>query len=242
MSSKFRGFAGILAALTIMLGCATVDGPGVERGAGAAAPVEAPVYRVGDRWVYRVTSAFRATPPYEETHTVTAIGSDGITVAVAVRGPQLAVDRTERWPAPGLVTQGALFDVETRRFREPLQRYRFPLQPRAHWNQFVTNFNDQLNREGIINHYVRVQGYDRVTTPAGTFDAIRMDVIMRLDDEEFWRWPTDCTNTVWYASAVKNSVREVRRCDYMEKGSGAEAMRLPSQNSTIELLSFTPGR
>jgi hypothetical protein len=138
--------------------------------------------------------------------------------------------------------QGALFDVETRRFREPLQRYRFPLQPRATWNQFVTNFNEQTNREGVINHYVRVRGFDRVTTPAGTFDAIRMDVIMRLDDEEFWRWPTDCTYTVWYASAVKASVREVRRCDYMEKGGGAEVMRLPTQNSAIELVSFTPGR
>jgi hypothetical protein len=81
-----------------------------------------------------------------------------------------------------------------------------------------------------------------VTTPAGTFDAVRLLVIMRLDDEEFWRWPTDCTYTVWYAPAAKASVREVKRADYLERASGPDAKaRLPSQNALVELVSFTPG-
>ena len=32
-----------------------------------------------------------------------------------------------------------------------------------------------------------VGGYEKITTPAGTFDAIRLKVFMRLDDETFWR-------------------------------------------------------
>jgi hypothetical protein len=65
---------------------------------------------------------------------------------------------------------------------------------------------------------------------------------MRLDDEEFWRWPTDCTYTIWYAPAVRGAVRERKRADYLEKSGGPDAGgRLPAQNTTVELLSFTPG-
>jgi hypothetical protein len=140
------------------------------------------------------------------------------------------------------VSQGSLFDIETRRFAQPVERYRFPLKPGSNWGQNVRNFNEHLGRDGWINRSVRVGGYERVTTPAGTFDAVRMTVYMRLDDEEFWRWPTDCVYQVWYAPAAKASVREVRRADYLEKGGGPDSGgRLPAQNSTVELVSFTPG-
>lgn len=203
---------------------------------------EAPQFRVGDRWVYRVREGFRVTQVYEETHAVTAIGPDGITVRVTVTGPGPTVERVEKWLDAGRIAQGTLFDIETRRFRQPLERYRFPLQPGASWNQFVDNYNELTMREGRINRYVRVGGYERVTTPAGTFDAVRMTVVMRLDDDEFWRWPTDSTSTVWYAPAVKAVVREVRRADYLEKGGGPDSSgRVPAQNALIELVSFTAG-
>lgn len=228
---------GLLCALALLPGCATLDGGT----AGDAVLAEAPGYRVGDRWVYRVTSGWRMPLDWEETQTVTAVDAGGATVAVAVRGPRISLDRVERWTGPGLVAQGALFDIETRRFREPLVRYRFPLRAGARWNQFVDNYNEFLDREGVINRYVRVAGVERVTTPAGTFEAVRMQVFMRLDDGEFWRWPTDCTYTIWYAPAAKATVREVRRADYLERGNGMEAGRLPAQDARIELVSFTPG-
>lgn len=234
-------FAALLIVVAAVQGCAGVAGPVGPSASGEAVAVEAPRYRVGDRWVYRVRSGWYTPLLYDETRTVTAVGPDGITVAVALRGEQVNVDRVERWAAAGKVVQGTLFDIETRRFREPLDRYRFPLQSGATWSQWIGNYNELTQREGAINHHVRVGRIERVATPAGTFDAIRMQVIMRLDDEEFWRWPTDCYYTVWYAPEVKATVREMRRADYLEKGGGLSVGRLPAQNAQVELVSFTPG-
>ena len=93
--------------------------------------------------------------------------------------------RTELWAAPGLVSVGALYDHETRRFATPLQRYNFPLKPGESWNQWVDNVNESAQSQGAINRYVAVDGWERVATPAGSFDAIRLRVLMRLDDGEF---------------------------------------------------------
>ena len=228
-------------AMSLLSACAGPQGPMAATAGRSGPAVASPQFRVGDRWVYRIRDGFRAAQIYEETHVVTANGPDGVNVQVTVTGPVPTFTRVERWLDAGRVAQGSLFDIETRRFREPLERYRFPLQPGASWNQFVDNYNELTMREGRINRYVRVGGHERVTTPAGTFDAIRLDIVMRLDDDEFWRWPTDCTYTVWYAPAAKAAVREVRRAGYVEKGGGNSPGRLPAQNALIELVSFTAG-
>ena len=87
-----------------------------------------------------------------------------------------------------------------------------------------------------------VRGWETVTTPAGTFDALAMHVVMWLDDEEFWRFPTECNYTVWYAPAVRGVVREVKRAQYREKGGDFDSgAQIRTQNAVVELLSFTPG-
>ena len=174
---------------------------------------------------------------------MTGIGADGITVRVTAQIGNLAVDRVEKWPAPGLVAQGALLDIETRRFATPLERWRFPLAPGASWNQWVDQVNETGGTRGMINYYVRVTGANRVVARAGTFDALRMSVIMRLDDEDAFRFATQVSNIVWYAPAVRATVREERRAEYREKGSGRESFaNFPVQNEVAELVSFTPGR
>jgi hypothetical protein len=89
---------------------------------------------------------------------------------------------------------------------------------------------------------VRVGGRESITTAAGTFDAVRLNVIIHLDDEEFWRTVTDCTYTVWYAPGVKGPVREVRRAEYFMKPIGRDGGgAIRAQYTIIELVSFTPG-
>ena len=95
------GFAALLIVLGAVQGCAGVAGPAAPAGSGAAVAVDAPQYRVGDRWVYRVRSGWRDPIIYDETRTVTAVGSDGVTVAVAVRG-----GAGERRPRRALARRG----------------------------------------------------------------------------------------------------------------------------------------
>ena len=217
----------------VMAGCTMLPSEG-----GPAAP--APTYRVGDRWVYQASDGFRAPTTWEETHEVISVGPAGITVRVTQRGDRIDTARTEEWSAPGLVTMGALYDSETRRFAMPLQRYNFPLAPGHVWNQWVDNVNDSTHREGAINRYVVVGGWQQITTPAGTFDAIQLRVIMHLDDGEFWRWPTTCGDRVWYAPEVRAFVRADREAGYVERG-GHDLPSVRTQHALIELRAFTPG-
>src|SRR5258705_9406778 len=119
-----RSVIAILAifSLTALAGCA--GGPGST---GSGPPADAPDYRVGDRWVYHGNDGFRVKTEWDETHEVTAIGPDGITVRITQKGPTTNVTRTELWSAPGQVKVGAVYDNDTRRFAVPLQRYDFPL-------------------------------------------------------------------------------------------------------------------
>lgn len=229
----------LAACAVVLTACATTDEKGDTSGAVAAAPNPA----VGARWTYRGREGFRWPVVWEETHEVTAAGAGGLTVRVTLKGPTIDIVREEKLVAPGMVSTGALMDVETRRFAMPLERYRFPLAPGETWNQWVTNFNESLKREGRINRYVRVGGWEKVSTPAGEFDAIRMRVFMRLDDEEFWRYPTTCNYLIWYAPSVGAPVREEKEAEYRERGDemdGQGAVR--AQHTVLELVSYAPGR
>ena len=230
------GFAGTTVSaivLAVVAGCAAMLG---DRGP----DVSAPTYHVGDRWVYAAEDGFRVKAQWVETHEVTGIGPKGITVRVTQRGDNIDSVRTEEWVAPGQVTVGALYDNETRRFAMPLQRYNFPLVPGRVWNQWVENIDDTTNKQGAINHYVVVNGWEKVTTPAGTFDAILLHVVMRLDDGEFWRWPTTCDDLVWYAPAVRALVRAKRDAGYVERG-GPDVGSVWTQHAVLELREFRPG-
>jgi hypothetical protein len=232
MSPRYRWLS-LVSALALVVGCAMLPSEG-----GPAAP--APTYRVGDRWVYQASDGFRAPATWVETHEVVSVSPAHITVRVTQRGERIDTVRTEEWSAPGLVTTGALYDSETRRFAMPLQRYNFPLAPGHVWNQWVDNVNDSTHREGAINRYVVVGGWQKITTPAGTFDAIQLRVIMHLDDGEFWRWPTTCADRVWYAPEVRAFVRADREAGYVERG-GHDLPSVRTQHALIELRAFTPG-
>jgi len=212
-------------------GCVVVggtDGP----------PAQAPVYRVGDRWVYSARDGFRAPVTWDETHEVIAVDAQGIAVRITQKGPTVDNTRTEQWLSPGIVSVGALFDNETRRFQTPLTRYQFPLTGGERWNQRLDNFNETTQQSGQITRLVQVGGWVKIQAPAGEFDAILMRVIMRLDDETFWRWATECNYEIWWSPAAGASVRESKIATYLDKGDSMNAVQHRSQNALLELTSF----
>ncbi|MDQ6621765.1 MAG: hypothetical protein M3Z31_19080 [Pseudomonadota bacterium] len=219
----------------MLAGCNTF--PFVEGGP----TVEAPTLHVGDRWVYRAQDGFMRPVVWEETREVIGATNGGYVVRVTQRGPAVDKVRTEQLSTSGRVQVGAVFDEETRRFEQELKRYEFPLAPGKTWNQWVKNFNEDTKRTGELNRYVRIGGWQRVATPAGSFDAIAVNVIMHLDDDEFWRERTDCTYRLWYAPAVNAVVREEKEAQYYEKSGKIDSGPIRSQHAVLELISYTPG-
>ena len=223
----------VLAAPAALLGgCVSVPGE-------AGPPAPEPVFRVSDRWVYRCSDGFRVPVTWIETHTVVAIGAQGIDVRVELRGGGGDYDRMERLASPGVVRSGAVYDpVETRHFEPPLIRYRFPLTPGATWNQILRNPDPANGLVSNVNRFVRVGGWQQVTVPAGTFDAIVMRILMSVDDNHPFRFPTNANYDVWWSPKAGAAVRETKFATYRERGDGREAIEIRAQNTTIELESF----
>ncbi len=221
-----------------LAGCAGGTGLGGQPGP----PIEAPQYRAGDRWIYTGQDGWRTKTLWDETHQVTSVGPDGIAIEISYTG-DVSGSRVERMLAPGQITVGALLDIETRRFQEQLQRYNYPLTGGKSWNQWVDQFDDSAGTSGPINYFLRVGDWEKVTTPAGSFDAVRLRVFMQLADETFWRYATRCNYLLLYAPAVRGLVQQQQNAEYREKGGPQGSFStVRTKFAQIDLLSFTPGR
>lgn len=223
----------LAAPAALAAGCVSVGGA-----TGPAAP--APVFRVGDRWVYNCSDGFRVPVTWVETHEVTAIDATGIAVRVTGVGETMNFTRTELLTSPGILLIGEVYDnAETRQFKTPLTRYQFPLTPDSSWNQYVDNYDELTRQEDTVNRFVKVGGYETVSTPAGTFDAIKMRILMSCNVNDPFRWPTQCNYVLWWSEKAGAMVRETKYATYIEKGDGMDAIQIRAQNTTIELASFT---
>ncbi len=221
---------------------AVLAGGCVSVGGAAGPPAPAPTFHVGDRWVYNCSDGFRVPVTWVETHEVTAIDSTGIAVRVTGVG-DVNFSRVELLRSPGVLLIGSVYDpAETRRFRTPLTRYQFPLTPGARWTDTIDNFDDLTQRQDVVNRFVQVGGYESVAVPAGTFNAITMRVLMSVNANDPFRWPTQCNYVIWWSEAAGASVRETRYATYVEKGDGANAIQIRAQNTIIELASFSRAR
>ncbi len=205
-------------------------------------PAPAPVFRVGDRWVYHAIDGFRVAVTWVETHEVVAADAQGLSVRVTLVGPTMNYVRTERLLSPGIVTSGEVYDnAETRNFTTPLVRYQFPLIPDATWTQNLANVDPASELTSRINRYVKVGGYAQVTTAAGTFNAVLMRILMGVDDNNPFRFPTQCNYLVWWAPEAGAMVRQTKYATYRERGDNRDPVEIRAQNTVIELASFRRG-
>ncbi len=214
-------------------GCVSVGGAG-------GPPAPEPTFHVGDRWTYNCSDGFRLPVTWVETHEVITIDSTGIAVRVTGVGETVNFTRVELLQSPGVLLIGSVYDpAETRRFRTPLRRYEFPLTPGARWTDTIDNFDDLTQRQDVVNRFVQVGGYEPVSVPAGNFNAIAMRVLMSVNVNDPFRWPTQCNYMIWWSEAAGAAVRETRYATYRERGDGPNSISIRAQNTLIELASFS---
>ncbi len=221
--------------LPLLAACGTTGSPG----SGPAAP--APDWRVGDRWTYDVVDGFRQPVTWTETREIIAADGDGFQLRVAQKGPTVDSTRIERWPTPGLLRVGAVLDNELRTFTPPLPRFEFPLAAGQRWSLFANNVNAATGRPGQINHFVRVSGWDRTTVAGTTYDTLALRLLIRLDDDDFWRGPTDCNHLFHYAPSIGGTVLEEREAQFLERGDARSAIPIRTQSSRLTLTNFRRG-
>jgi hypothetical protein len=211
--------------------------------AASAQSAPAPTMKVGDRWVYNVTSGFGLTAiTYQETREVTAVVGGGFSVRVTGKATADGSDftRVDEYAAPGKLRVGALCADEVRRYPTPLERVAFPIEPGRRVSKWVDVVSDPGGTKGQINYSYQPRSWEKVTVAAGTFDAIRIDVLMILDDADAFRNATNCNFTYWYAPAVRATVRERRYAQYTD--IDAFMGTHPVLKASYELASVTPAK
>ena len=60
---------------------------------------------------------------------------------------------------------------------------------------------------------------------------------MSVQDNNPFRFPTQCNYETWWAESVGNKVRETKYATYRERG-GMDGISIRAQNTVIELASY----
>ena len=201
----------------------------------------APTFKVGDTWVYNVKSGVGISPiTYQETREVTAVA--GSSAKVKITGKTIDgkdFTRVDEYSGAAL-KYGAPCADEAYRFPTPLQRATFPLAPGQRSSKWVDVIAEPAGTRGQVNYAMRARGWDKQAVPAGSYDSIRVDVQMTLDDATPFRYATECNLSYWYSPAVRGTVREQRWAQYFQIGDIQG--RMPVLSKHYELASFTPGK
>lgn len=191
--------------------------------ASVGAPVPAPDVRAGDAWTYVVLDGFRGFERGQRRFVVKSVQGDTVTVEISDENGAETRRFTRGWnpiddetPAGNAVT-----------YDPALPLFLFPLEDGARWSQTVTATDARTRARFRVWVDGRVLGRETVTTPAGTFDTVRIQRSLRIGDGETDIWRTDTFQVVteWYAPAVGRSVRFRHDLNhYFDKMRGRDPM------------------
>jgi hypothetical protein len=180
-----------------------------------------PDTRVGDQWKYRVTDKFTKL-----THSVSVEVMSVTENRIHTRNLESALDAASLPAAAGVIwvwdrdwnplSHGA---IEYKPFYPVLQ---FPLEPGKQWSGTVQWYGGS----GTLRHQLTAQvaGWERVTVPAGSFDALRITVrgnISETGSINYYSQSGSISNVTWYAPAIGQIVKkEVDHSDDTPIGLG----------------------
>ncbi len=172
--------------------------------------VETPSIKVGDTWTYNRIDGWQKTKDFTTVLVVTVV-TDG-----EIRTESMRTDNGE-------MTIGTRNKELNRRRTETGDRkfewdpyypsYVFPLEIGKSWEKEVTftrNFDD---RKVVAQLRGEVIGREKVSVPAGSFDALKIVVKGSYNGSmgSVWggRWSGQQSETTWYAPEVKNFVKSI---------------------------------
>jgi hypothetical protein len=167
----------------------------------ASAP--APVVNVGDSWTHQYTDVWKHTPGNLNRTEVTAVDTGGIEVDIKRAATGAGVAHYRYTPEMNPIDRGKMH------FAPYYARYAFPLAPGKAWTVDATGDNPAAGKRWRYQVNGKVLGWEKITVPAGEFDAIKVEVVAYYQGEEAGNrgGSGNSKETVWYAPAVNNFVK-----------------------------------
>jgi hypothetical protein len=159
-----------------------------------------PDLHVGDRWAWQHTNAIVNERDFTRIEDVVEAGDGGIRTRVRTKGV-----------AGNLIASYSpdfnLVDNLNVRFDPSLKRYDFPLSPGKKWSG---EFDKMLLNNGKHGKFFlkgEVVAFEKVTVPAGTFDAYKISTVYDATGTDEDANSGQTTEIHWYAPQVRNDVK-----------------------------------
>jgi hypothetical protein len=211
--------AGLLLPALGLAGCATRSQP-----SGPVREFAQPTVRLGDRWTYVEINRYNQLPLANVEVTVTALSpltcSVRRTRSDSTAGEIARPDavQEERYSQPWAVEVEPTYDL-TMVFAEPM-----PILPAT----LRVGESDSRTTSYTVNGYsgryrwnqrLTAAGAERIATPAGTFDCLRVQRTIYFDYPDVFRFGSSRVDNAWYAPEVNRWVRREWTGDYQHENS-----------------------
>jgi hypothetical protein len=175
--------------------------------------IERPDIRVGDSWRYQVTDKLT-----------------NLTQAVSIEVTTVTADRIQTQSSrPGAAGATEVWDRDWNQLKQGETEYtpyypvlQFPLERGKQWSGKA----QWRISSGLIHHHVtsQVAAWERVTVPAGTFDAVRIEVRGNFTESQslaYYPQQGSISNVIWYAPAVGQIIKkELTHRDFTVAANG----------------------
>lgn len=167
--------------------------------------VDAPPIQVGDSYVYESRDPTDPASGVSTRRTVTSTKGK-VTLSSLNLDNKRAKPRSLVFDRQWNLISTRSPDKSGKDYAPPLKYYDFPLFPGKTWGQTTTETNIKTGATRIHTISGTVGGWERVSVPAGTFRAIKVQLVTELFDPSTGeRIPG--TDTSWYVPEVRRSVR-----------------------------------
>jgi hypothetical protein len=174
---------------------------------------------VGDTYVYRIVNAYNNETRGEVTYRVDKVDADTVTMAVTFDHPSLGVPHTDvfgrddNWLRHPLINHDVPVEYN---FSPAFPAYVAPLDPGKSWSMRVGATDPISGRRNSVRVDGDVVGTERISTPAGAFDTIKVKRRVYAGDWGLFTAETNIVETDWYAPALGRPVRTERNSSYMD--------------------------
>jgi hypothetical protein len=162
----------------------------------AAQVADRPQISVGESWDYSFRDTRNSRTGCTYSLTVTGVTND--TITVDMQNPQHC--------NIGALAESTVYDKDFNLMYAGLTPYRtnaFPLAVGKQWNQKFA-YNTEANTPVHNDVTAKIVTFEKVTVPAGTFDAYKVVVERKYQSQYV---SGTITETRWYAPQAKNYVR-----------------------------------
>lgn len=225
-----------------LTGCATAsNAPGTGR------QFEPPRVRLGDRWLYVEINRYNGLPLANVEVTVT--GSQPLTCSVRrTRSDSTAGEiarpnaiQEERYSEPWWVDVEPIYDL-TLDFEQPMPILPSSLRVGASDNRTTSYTVKGYSGRFRWSQSLSAVGAERLVTPAGSFDCLRVQRTIRFDYPDVFRFGSARVDDAWYSPEVNRWVRREWTGDYQHENSfGRMGGRRREDWVRWDLLSYQPG-